>query len=174
MELNQTALLEGDIYSDLRVDLAMTGAINVRFFLWTFLQKGSERCVLIDFDLQNYPSPVLWRWFSMYPRVSKLVSTTRIDRFPNYCLGTSNGAWPVAKGRAITSFPYFPYGRVEKRQWEDGQEGEERRLWQSERLVECFLTKGIFEAAKTSHQRKQILLGVEQKLSVAQSCVAMA
>ena len=48
------------------------------FFLWTILQKGSERCVLIDFDLQNYPSPVLWRWFSMYPRVSKLVSTTRI------------------------------------------------------------------------------------------------
>ena len=78
VELNQTALLVGDIYSDLRVDLAMTGAINVRFFLWTFLQKGSERCVLIDFDLQNYPSPVLWRWFSMYPRVSKLVSTTRI------------------------------------------------------------------------------------------------
>ena len=39
------------------------------FFLWTILQKGSERCVLIDFDLQNYPSPVLWRWFSMYPRV---------------------------------------------------------------------------------------------------------
>ena len=94
---------------------------------------------------------------------------TIIDRFPNYCLGTSNGAWPVAKGRAIASFPYFPYGRVEKRQWEDGQEGEERRLWQSERLVECFLTKGIFEAAKTSHQRKQILLGVERKLSVAQS-----
>ena len=61
MELNQTALLVGDIYSDLRVDLAMTGAINVRFFLWTFLQKGSKRCVLIDFDLQNYPSPVLWR-----------------------------------------------------------------------------------------------------------------
>ena len=82
-----------------------------------------------------------------------------IDRFPNYCLGTSNGAWPVAKGRAIASFPYFPYGRVEKRQWEDGQEGEERRLWQSERLVECFLTKGIFETAKTSHQRKHILLG---------------
>ena len=78
VELNQTALLVDDIYSDLRVDLAMTGAINVRFFLWTFLQKGSERCVLIDFDLQNYPSPVLWRWFSMYPRVSKLVSTTRI------------------------------------------------------------------------------------------------
>ena len=48
------------------------------FFLWTILQKGSERCVLFDFDLQNYPSPVLWRWFSMYPRVSKLVSTTRI------------------------------------------------------------------------------------------------
>ena len=48
------------------------------FFLWTILQKGSERCVLIDFDLQNYPSPVLWRWFSMYPRVSKLVSTTRL------------------------------------------------------------------------------------------------
>ena len=62
MELNQTALLVGDIYTDLRVDLAMTGAINVRFFfLWTILQKGSERCVLIDFDLQNYPSPVLWR-----------------------------------------------------------------------------------------------------------------
>ena len=40
--------------------------------------------------------------------------------------------------------------------------------WQSERLVKCFLTKGIFEAAKTSHQRKQILLGVERKLSVAQ------
>ena len=35
--------------------------------------------------------------------------------------------------------------------------------------MECFLTKGIFEAAKTSHQRKQILLGVERKLSVAQS-----
>ena len=32
VELNQTALLVGDIYSDLRVDLAMTGAINVRFF----------------------------------------------------------------------------------------------------------------------------------------------
>ena len=31
--------------------------------------------------------------------------------------------------------------------------------------MECFLTKGIFEAAKTSHQRKQILLGVERKLS---------
>ena len=61
VELNQTALLVGDIYTDLRVDLAMTGAINVRFFLWTILQKGSERCVLIDFDLQNYPSPVLWR-----------------------------------------------------------------------------------------------------------------
>ena len=73
-------------------------------------------------------------------------SHIQIDRFPNYCLGTSNGAWPVAKSRAIASFPYFPYGRVEKRQWEDGQEGEERRLWQSERLVECFLTKGIFEA----------------------------
>ena len=27
------------------------------FFLWTLLQKGSERCVLNDFDLQNYPSP---------------------------------------------------------------------------------------------------------------------
>ena len=100
---------------------------------------------------------------------SKVGPFFRIDRFPNYCLGTSNGAWPVAEGRAIASFPYFPYGRVEKRQWEDGQEGEERRLWQSERLVECFLTKGIFEAAKTSHQRKQILLGVERKLSVAQS-----
>ena len=35
--------------------------------------------------------------------------------------------------------------------------------------MECFLTKGIFEAAKTSHQRKQILLGVERKLSVAPS-----
>ena len=45
-------------------------------------------------------------------------------------------------------------------------------------FVECFLTKGIFEAARTSHQRKQILLGVERKLSVAQRdpgvCVAMA
>ena len=61
VELNQTALLGGDIYTDLRVDLAMTGAINVQFFLWTILQKGSERCVLIDFDLQNCPSPVLWR-----------------------------------------------------------------------------------------------------------------
>ena len=30
--------------------------------------------------------------------------------------------------------------------------------------MECFLTKGIFEEAKTSHQRKQILLGVERKL----------
>ena len=94
----------------------------------------------------------------------------KIDRFPNYCLATSNGAWPVAKGRAIASFPCILslYGRVGKRQWEDGQEGEERRLWQSERLGECFPTKGIFEAAKTSHQRKQILLGVERKLSVAQ------
>ena len=34
--------------------------------------------------------------------------------------------------------------------------------------MECFQTKGIFEAAKTFHQRKQILLGVERKLSVAQ------
>ena len=33
---------------------------NLAFFLLTFLQKGSERCVLIDFDLQNYSSPVLW------------------------------------------------------------------------------------------------------------------
>ena len=32
VELNQTARLVGDIYTDLRVDLAMTGAINVRFF----------------------------------------------------------------------------------------------------------------------------------------------
>ena len=72
------------------------------------------------------------------------------------------------KGRAIASFPYFPFGRVEKREWEDRQEGEQRRQWQSERLVECFLSKGIFEAAKASHQRKQILLGVERKLSVAQ------
>ena len=35
-------------------------------------------------------------------------------------------------------------------------------------LWSVFLTKGIFEATKTSHQRKQILLGVERKLSVAQ------
>ena len=61
VELNQTALPVGDIYTDLRADLAMTGAINVRFFVWTIPQKGSERCVLIDFDLQNYPSPVLCR-----------------------------------------------------------------------------------------------------------------
>ena len=48
------------------------------------------------------------------------------------------------------------------------KKGEERRLPQSERLLECFLAKKIFEAAKASHRRKQILLGVERKLSVAQ------
>ena len=37
-----------------------------------------------------------------------------VSRFPNYCLGTSNGAWPVAKGRAIASFPYFPYAVVDE------------------------------------------------------------
>ena len=35
VELNQTALLVGDIYSDLRVDLAMTG-----FFLFGPFYKG--------------------------------------------------------------------------------------------------------------------------------------
>ena len=40
VELNQTALLVGDIYSDLRVDLAMTGAINVRFFSLDLTTKG--------------------------------------------------------------------------------------------------------------------------------------
>ena len=40
VELNQTALLVGDIYSDLRVDLAMTGAINVRFFSLDLSTKG--------------------------------------------------------------------------------------------------------------------------------------
>ena len=39
VELNQTALLVGDIYSDLRVDLAMTGAINVRFFFGPFYKR---------------------------------------------------------------------------------------------------------------------------------------
>ena len=48
------------------------------FFLWTLLQNDSKRCVRMEFDLQSYSSPVLWRWFSMYPHVSKLVSTTRI------------------------------------------------------------------------------------------------
>ena len=59
VELNQTV---GDFYSDLRADLPLTDSIHLRvFFLRTLLQIGSERCVLIDFDLQNYPSPVLWR-----------------------------------------------------------------------------------------------------------------
>ena len=40
VELNQTALLVGDIYTDLRVDLAMTGAINVRFFSLDHSTKG--------------------------------------------------------------------------------------------------------------------------------------
>ena len=40
VELNQTALLLGDIYSDLRVDLAMTGVINVRFFSLDLSTKG--------------------------------------------------------------------------------------------------------------------------------------
>ena len=40
VELNETALLVGDIYSDLRVDLAMTGAINVRFFSLDLSAKG--------------------------------------------------------------------------------------------------------------------------------------
>ena len=66
VELNQTALPVGDIYSDLRAYLAFrtgVGALSTSgfFFLWTLLQNGSERCVLIDFDLQNYSSPVLWR-----------------------------------------------------------------------------------------------------------------
>ena len=63
VKINQTALLVGDIYTDLRVDLAMTPGRHQCpvFFLWIILQKGSERYVLIDFDLQNYPSPVLWR-----------------------------------------------------------------------------------------------------------------
>ena len=40
VELNQTALLVGDIYTDLRVDLAMTGAIKVRCFTLDNSTKG--------------------------------------------------------------------------------------------------------------------------------------
>ena len=40
VELNQTALLVGDIYTDLRADLAMTGAINVRFYCLDHSTKG--------------------------------------------------------------------------------------------------------------------------------------
>ena len=40
VEINQTALLVGDIYTDLRVDLAMTGAVNVLFYSLDHSTKG--------------------------------------------------------------------------------------------------------------------------------------
>ena len=50
VELNQTALPVGDIYSDLHADLALTGAINVRsFFFWNLLPNlsfgGDFQCI---------------------------------------------------------------------------------------------------------------------------------
>ena len=92
-----------------------------------------------------------------------------IDHSPNYCLGTSNGAWPVAKGRAIASFPYFPYGLVENGQWEDGQEGVERQAWQSEWLVECFYLR---QRGSRISGRKSFLEWVGgMSLSFAQECL---
>ena len=43
VELNHTALLVGDICTDLRVDLAMTGAINARFFFFGSFYKRVAR-----------------------------------------------------------------------------------------------------------------------------------
>ena len=43
VQLNQTALLVGDIYTDLRVDLPMTGAINIRFFSYGPFYKRVAR-----------------------------------------------------------------------------------------------------------------------------------
>ena len=77
VELNQTALLVTFTPTFGWTSQWRAPSMSGVFFLRTILQKGSERCVLIDFDVQNYPSPVLWRWFPMYPGVSKFVSTTR-------------------------------------------------------------------------------------------------
>ena len=40
VELNQTALPVGDLYSDLQADLPLTGSINVRFFSLDPFTKG--------------------------------------------------------------------------------------------------------------------------------------
>ena len=112
----------------------LTHTTDIRPEVWYLFDIRPEVWYLFDIR------PVTWRvwlWICTY-KLCTISNSATIDRSPNYCLGTSNGAWPVAEGRAIASFPYFPYGRVEKRQWEDGQKGEERRLWQSERLCGVF------------------------------------
>ena len=102
VELNQTALLVGDIYTDLRVDLAMTGAINVRFvFFGPFYKRVARgafsltltcRTILpLSFDgdfqcIHVYPSSWAWlefvQWSSWRRSFAKMSLRTSPKQSP--------------------------------------------------------------------------------------------